>query len=80
MNAVSLWLEMRAMAEPTGEVLTIEELSEYLKIPKSTLYKLVREGSVPCQKVGKHWRFHKEAIDEWLRQHPEHGDTKRKVR
>jgi len=69
------------MAEPTGEVLTIEELSEYLKIPKSTLYKLVREGSVPCQKVGKHWRFHKEAIDAWLRQHPEHGNTKnRKVR
>ena len=39
-----------------------------LKIPKSTLYKLVREGSVPCQKIGKHWRFHKEAIDEWLAQ------------
>jgi excisionase family DNA binding protein len=73
-------MEMRAMADPTGEVLTIEELSAYLKIPKSTLYKLVREGSVPCQKVGKHWRFHKEAIDEWLRQHPEHGTTKRKVR
>ena len=81
MNAVNLRLEMRAMAEPTAEVLTIEELAEYLKIPKSTLYKLVREGSVPCQKVGKHWRFHKEAIDEWLRQHTEHGDTKkRKVR
>jgi excisionase family DNA binding protein len=71
---------MRAMAEPTGEVLTIEELSEYLKIPKSTLYKLVREGSVPCQKVGKHWRFHKEAIDDWLTQHPEHGNTTRNAR
>ncbi len=56
------------MAEPAGEVLTIEELAEYLKIPKSTLYKLVREGSVPCQKVGKHWRFHKNAIDRWLEQ------------
>ncbi len=68
------------MAEPAGEVLTIEELSEYLKIPKSTLYKLVREGSVPCQKVGKHWRFHKEAIDEWLKQRPEHGDAEGKTR
>lgn len=56
------------MPERAGEVLTIEELSEYLKIPKSTLYKLVREGSVPCQKVGKHWRFHKQAIDRWLQQ------------
>ena len=49
-----------------GEVLTIDELSAYLKISKSTLYKLVREGKVPCQKVGRHWRFRKETIDRWL--------------
>ena len=58
------------MAEPAGEVLTIEELAAYLKISKSTLYKLVREGSLPCKKVGKHWRFHKNAIDEWLKGQP----------
>ena len=66
------------MAEPSSEVLTIDELAVYLKIPKSTLYKLVREGAVPCQKVGKHWRFHKEAIDEWLAHQPENGGNKRK--
>jgi len=49
-----------------GEVLTITELSSYLKISKSTLYKLVREGKIPSQKVGRHWRFRKEAIDRWL--------------
>ena len=54
------------MDEKTGDVLTIEELSIYLKIPKSTLYKLVREGKVPSQKVGRHWRFRKKAIDRWL--------------
>jgi excisionase family DNA binding protein len=54
------------MAGPAGEILTIDELAAYLKIPKSTLYKLVREGAVPCQKLGKHWRFHKDAIDMWL--------------
>lgn len=58
------------MAEQFGEVLTIEDLADFLKISKSTLYKLVREGSIPCQKVGKHWRFHKDAIDEWLKQKP----------
>lgn len=47
-------------------VLTINELSIYLKIPKSTLYKLVREGKVPGQKIGRHWRFRKIAIDKWL--------------
>jgi DNA binding domain, excisionase family len=54
------------MDQKQGDVLTIEELSKYLKIAKSTLYKLVREGKVPCQKVGRHWRFRKEAIDRWL--------------
>ena len=54
------------MNHQLAEVLTIEELSIYLKIPRSTLYKIVREGKVPGQKVGRHWRFHKEAIDRWL--------------
>jgi len=62
------------MDKKPGDVLTIEELSAYLKIPKSTLYKLVREGKVPCQKIGRHWRFRKEAIDRWLEE--THGDTK----
>ena len=54
------------MDEKPSGVLTIAELSVYLKIPKSTLYKLVREGRVPSQKVGRHWRFRKVAIDRWL--------------
>ncbi len=49
-----------------ASVLTIEELSDYPKVPKSSLYKLAQEGKMPCQKVGKHWRFRKEAIDRWL--------------
>ncbi len=65
------------MAEPLGEVLTIEELADYLKISKSTLYKLVREGSVPCQKVGKHWRFRKEAIDLWLQERKKDVEDRR---
>ncbi len=48
------------------EVLTIDELAIYLKVSKSTLYKLVQEGKVPGQKVGKHWRFKRDVIDRWL--------------
>ena len=62
------------MDEEPGDVLTIQELSAYLMIPRSTLYKLVREGKVLCQKIGRHWRFWKKAIDRWLEE--THGDTK----
>jgi excisionase family DNA binding protein len=54
------------MNRKPGDVLTIDELAAYLKIPKSTLYKLVREGKIPSQKIGRHWRFRKVAIDRWL--------------
>ena len=58
------------MNEKQSDVLTLEELSVYLRIPKSTCYKLVREGKIPSQKVGRHWRFHKGAIEEWLKNQP----------
>jgi excisionase family DNA binding protein len=48
-------------------VLTIDDLAEYLKISKSTLYKLAQEGALPGQKIGRHWRFHRDAVDDWLR-------------
>ena len=54
------------MQPGSDSVLTIQELAVYLKIPKSTLYKLVREGKIPAQKIGRHWRFRKGAIDLWL--------------
>ncbi len=52
--------------EKTKDVLNINKLANYLDIPKSTIYKLVREGRIPAQKVGRHWRFHKATIDVWL--------------
>lgn len=51
---------------PESAVMTIEELAEYLRVSKSTLYKLSQEQKIPCQKVGKHWRYRRDLIDEWL--------------
>jgi excisionase family DNA binding protein len=54
------------MTDDLPQVLTIEEASKYLRIPLSSLYKLAQGGKIPCQKVGRHWRFRKETIDRWL--------------
>ncbi|MFG0305768.1 MAG: helix-turn-helix domain-containing protein [Phycisphaerales bacterium JB040] len=51
--------------------MTIDDLASYLQVAKSTLYKLAQEGKVPGQKVGKHWRFSREAVDAWLRAEPQ---------
>ena len=52
--------------EKPKDVLNINELVDYLDIPKSTVYQPAREGKIPAQKVGCHRRFHKETIDAWL--------------
>lgn len=45
------------------DILKITELSEYLKIPVSTIYKLIQEGKLPAIKLGKHWRIQKKDIE-----------------
>ena len=38
------------MASGPVEVMSIDELAEYLKISRSTLYKLAQEGGLPAKR------------------------------
>ncbi len=58
------------MGKEPESIMTVEEVAKYLKIPKSTVYKLAQEEKIPCQKVGRHWRFRKNTVDKWLDRHP----------
>jgi len=48
------------------DVMNADEASAWLKIPKSTLYKLCSDDELPAAKVGRHWRFHRETLEKWL--------------
>ena len=51
------------------EFLTIDELAQKLKVPKSWLYSRTREtglGSIPRLKIGKYLRFVESDVMEWL--------------
>jgi excisionase family DNA binding protein len=49
-----------------GEILTVMEVAKFLRVPKSTVYKLARVGELPASKIGKHWRFLRRDIHEWM--------------
>ena len=51
-----------------AELMTIEELEKYLRFTRKTIYRLLKEGSIPATKIGNKWRFDKEIIDKWLHQ------------
>ena len=43
--------------------LDLDELAAYLKLTKSTLYKLVQRREIPGHKIGKVWRFDRDEVD-----------------
>jgi excisionase family DNA binding protein len=47
------------------KVMTVNELSEYLRVHRSTIYRLLKKGQIPGFKIGSDWRFNVEAIDQW---------------
>jgi excisionase family DNA binding protein len=47
------------------KVLTVNELAEYLRVHRSTIYRLLKKGLLPGFKIGSDWRFNVEVIDEW---------------
>jgi excisionase family DNA binding protein len=54
-------------AHPEGEILTIKEVAEYLKVTDRTIYRLAGAKKIPAFKVGGTWRFSRADIDEWIR-------------
>jgi len=46
--------------------LTLEEVSEYLCFSKEKIYLLLRKNNIPAVKVGRHWRFNRKQIDDWM--------------
>jgi excisionase family DNA binding protein len=54
------------------DVLTLEEASEYLRLPIEVVVSQAEQGNIPSRKIDKDWRFSKEAIDNWLRSQSSH--------
>lgn len=45
--------------------MTVEEVSEYLHVHPSTIYRLIKRRKIPAFRIGSDWRFNIETIDKW---------------
>lgn len=50
------------------EIMTAQNLADYLHLHPLTIQRYAREGRIPAFKIGADWRFHKKYIEKWLRQ------------
>ena len=51
---------------PPPEVMTIDQVAEYLQLHKQVVYRHVRNKTIPASRIGATLRFKKSIIDAWL--------------
>jgi excisionase family DNA binding protein len=56
-----------------GEILTIKQVVDYLKVTERTIYRLAGAKKIPAFKVGGTWRFSRLDIDAWIKQQSTEG-------
>lgn len=50
-----------------SDIMTIKEVSEFLKLKEKTAYVLAARGDIPGFKVGGSWRFRKSELEKWIK-------------
>lgn len=50
-------------------LMNIDELANYLRLRKQTIYNWLYQKKIAGFKVGGVWRFDKREVDAWLRSH-----------
>jgi len=48
-------------------MLTANELANYLRVNRSTVYRLLKRGELPGFRIGSEWRFQIEEVNRWLK-------------
>ena len=47
-------------------VFTVKECAAYLQVNPSTVYRLLKKGTIPAFRIGSDWRFRKADLEAWL--------------
>lgn len=50
----------------TRQILTVQEIANYIGVSRDLIYKMVRTNEIPFIRIGKRLLFRKESIDQWL--------------
>jgi excisionase family DNA binding protein len=51
----------------SNEVLTLEEVANFLRISIQTAEELASSGAIPGRRIRAEWRFLRSALEDWLR-------------
>jgi excisionase family DNA binding protein len=49
-----------------AQMLTVKEVAAFLRINRSTLYRMIQRGEIPYFRVGYDYRFDSESVERWI--------------
>ena len=49
-----------------SELLTIQEVADYLRLSRTTVWRWCKSGELPASKVGRGWRIRKSDVDKMV--------------
>ena len=49
-----------------NRMLTAQELAAYLRVNRSTVYRLLKKGELPGFRIGSEWRFRIDEVNRWF--------------
>lgn len=58
--------ENSGRTDELADLLTLNEVVAWLRVPRSWVYERTRTGQIPHVKLGKYLRFSRPALAEWL--------------
>jgi len=60
---------MSEVTNRTGSLLTARDVAELLGVPKTWVYAQSRDGSLPTVRLGRYYRYRREAVQGWVAEH-----------
>ena len=59
-----------------AEWMTVKQVAEYLQMSDDKIYDMAKKGELPAVKIRQQWRFDREEIDQWLKNHRTAGEAR----
>ena len=62
------WINLQNKESETIKLMTVQEVADYLRFNKDSVYKLVKTGELPAAMILNKLRFDRNTVEEYFRQ------------
>ena len=56
--------QLQGIISMRDDILTVQEVADYLKVSRSTVWRWCNQGKIEAFKVGRSWRIHRQVVEQ----------------